>query len=361
MQVHIFPCVYVWQLHTNVHTLVVVLISRVKGEDPTFTSVWVEPAGVEQKKKKKKKEKLRATPLEMSFTAALPQKSHVSLKWRALQRKRYKPETNPQPTHNCTSAHLTKWVSQFWFCLCSTRSPSLLPLFSLKVKRAERSRAPQWADLLTHPTEEDMSRWEDRQLGVLLRTMLTSEEHQYSCCSPLRSQQWMDGPEKVSNCSPLSTSALTLHRPWSSLSAALDVSELTEQVKSHLKKWPKTDDFTFVSNVLLLRSASGCSSGTSFRACLSAAGVCIGAFVRALKSYPEDYDDVRGWCKEQGGGRERVGVVEEGLLESHVLWDYSSREGWLGQMKVRLGDLRLRKLWAIAQTGRNAQWVEKNK
>lgn len=58
----------------------------------------VEPAAVEQRKgeKNKKGKELRATPSKMNFTAALPQKSHVSLKWRALE----KTLQAPKQTHS---------------------------------------------------------------------------------------------------------------------------------------------------------------------------------------------------------------------------------------------------------------------
>lgn len=90
-----------------------------------------------------------------SYTPGNPLRQLPRLKRAAYQ-------TNPQPTHICTPAHLTKLHyradachnsdgGEPRFCL---RSRSRPPPTSLKVKRAEPSRAPLCADLLTHPAED---------------------------------------------------------------------------------------------------------------------------------------------------------------------------------------------------------------
>lgn len=84
---------------------------------------------------------LPATPLE-----TMPCLKRAVYHWNGEceERKRYKPETNPQPTHISTSAHLTKCVSQFRFIFSPHARLFLLPsehFFSLWVKRAKRNQA----------------------------------------------------------------------------------------------------------------------------------------------------------------------------------------------------------------------------
>lgn len=87
-------------------------------------------------------------------------------------------------THSCTSVHLTKRVSPFW--------PPPSPLFSFQVKRAELPSGPTFS----HIPLKETYRAEDRQLWILLHTMLTREVRQYSCCRLLTSQpagEWAGG------------------------------------------------------------------------------------------------------------------------------------------------------------------------
>lgn len=86
----------------------------------------------EKKKKRERREKLRATPLEMSFTAALPQKSNVSLKWSVLE----KTLRALKQTHS----QLTTALRRAWQSVCRNSgflrpldclSFPLAPLFSL--------------------------------------------------------------------------------------------------------------------------------------------------------------------------------------------------------------------------------------
>lgn len=75
-------------------------------------------------------------------------------------------------------------------------------------------RAPRWAPTFSHLPLKETCRAEDRQLRILIHTILTSEEHQYSsgraAGEPDSTSRWMN-PRPGSDWSQLSTNTRAVH------------------------------------------------------------------------------------------------------------------------------------------------------
>lgn len=174
------PLVCIRKLHTN--TCILWLFSFLSSKERIVHLPQCE-WNQQLRNRKKKKRKTMSYTFRNEFHRCLVSKEPCIIEMESVREN----ATSLKQTHS----QLTSALQRTWQSACRNSgfvsapfalSLPLLPLFSLKVKRAEESRAPQRADLLTHPTEEDVSRWEDRQLPARLHTMLTSEGHQYSCC-----------------------------------------------------------------------------------------------------------------------------------------------------------------------------------
>lgn len=155
--------------------------------------------GTEEGKKNKKGKKLRATPSKMSFTAALPQKSHVSLKWRALE----KTLQAPKQTHS----RLTTALQRSWQSACRNSgfvcaplallpTPPLATFLTWSEERREEPSSP-----VGRPSHT--SHWRRR---VALRQQTITSPASYNVnkrgginihmARGWESSQWMDGPHE---------------------------------------------------------------------------------------------------------------------------------------------------------------------
>ena len=154
----IFPCVHVRQLHSDTHTHSACSHFSVQRRGSYVCSTECN----QQLWNRDKKRERESCTFRNEFHCCPASKEPCIIEMESVGGNATSLKQTPQPNHICTSVHFTKVhvvILFFFLCLSAqTLSPSHSPLSSLRVKRAsEESPAPRRPDLLTHPTETDVS------------------------------------------------------------------------------------------------------------------------------------------------------------------------------------------------------------